>query len=554
MAFEWSIIGYGATIDRARLVRALAIAFGLIIAAVFPNRASAQTSPTTTVSSPGAWSYTVPAGVYFVSVRAAGAGGGGGGADLGGSGGAGGAGTAITVMLRVTPGQVLSGTIGGGGRSGFTGGPDLGGSIACSGAGLASSFGGGGRGANANCAVGGYSGGGGAGGGGTSVALAGTIVAQAGGGGGGSGGGWYHPGVNGVAAAASILQTSACGAVGSGAAGVSLALDGGAAGGGGGGYPGGTAGAGSNDDGGQTGSTAATGGGTARGGGAGGSCANTTAAILSAVASGTGGAGAAGEVNPSGTSSGVVGGNGSITITLLPSVIVAKTTTGGTGTFNFTGTNGFANQAVTTSVAGTPVAGSPQLLTSPASATTLTETGPTGFILSGITCTGLGSGGTATVNLTTRSVTLNAAAISPGTAVTCTFTNAIAPTITKVSTVVWDPTNGITNPRAIPGAQVRYCIVVSSNSGGAVMTAPTVSDRLPSTVTFVPGSLFVNGTASGTVCNTGAVTYLGHPTNGTGTGASGTTGGSFSAGTVTATLSTIASGARATVYFDVIVN
>lgn len=522
-----------------------------VIMAMLPGAALAQVSPSTTFSTAGNWTYTVPAGVFFVSVRAAGAGGGGGGADANGAGGAGGAGAAITVTLRVTPGQVLSGVVGGGGTTAFTGG-----FVAqCQGAGVASAFGGGGAGANSNCASGGYSGAGGAGGGGTSVALAGTIVAQAGGGGGGSGGGWNNPGAAGIAGLSTIAQSSGCGTLGTGTAGTVFNLDGGAAGGGGGGFPGGASGRGSGDDGSATGTVGATGGGTKLGGGGGGNCYNTTAAIISAAASGTGGAGAAGNATVSGTAPGTAGASGSVVVTLLPSVIVAKTSTGGVGTFSFTGTNGVTPQSLTTITAGTTVAGTPQLLTSAAASTVITESPIAGFSLSAINCTGLGSGGTATVDLTARSVTLTAAAISAGVAVTCTFTNPIGLTVQKLSYVVWDPVNGAVNPKAIPGAEVRYCITLTNGAASPAATAPVINDTIPAGETYVANSAFINGTVSiSGVCNTGAFVNGARVTAATGSGLSGSAGGTFSAGAISATLSTINPGATQTLYFDVIIN
>ena len=535
---------------RVTLLRTIALSL-LSTFAALPMHAIAQVAPATNFATPGNYTYTIPAGVYFVSVRAAGAGGGGGGSDLAGAGGNGGTGFAITIVMRVTPGQIMSLIVGGGGRTGFTGGFVT----PCVGGGTASAFGGGGKGADANCASGGYSGGGGAGGGGSSAALAGTVVVQAGGGGGGSGGGWNNPGAGGFAGAATLSQTLACGTLGTGTPGVVLNQDGGAAGGGGGGFPGGTSGAGSGDDSSASGTVGATGGGTKRGGGGGGNCANTVAAVLSASMTGTGGAGAAGNTVASGSSPGTIGAGGSVVITLLPSLIITKTSNGGVGTFNFTGTNGAPAQSLTTVTAGTNIAGSPQLLTSPAAQTVITEGANANYSLTAIGCTNLGSGGTAAVNLTARTVTLNAAAISPGVAVICTFTNAIGLTVRKVSTVVWDPVNGSTNPKFIPGAEVRYCISMLNNAASPAATSTIVTDTLPTGVTFVAGSSFINGTVnSGGVCNTGAFVNGGNTTAATGSGSSGTTGGSFSSGTVTGTLATINSGETRTLYFDAIIN
>ncbi len=87
--------------------------------------------------------------------------------------------------------------------------------------------------------------------------------------------------------------------------------------------------------------------------------------------------------------------------------------------------------------------------------------------------------------------------------------NAAAMTVSKFSTVVWDPVNLTTDPKAIPGARVQYCIAVSNASGAATATSVVVDDDLPAEVTFYPdafgttGDVMVNGTLSGGVCTGG---------------------------------------------------
>ena len=75
-------------------------------------------------------------------------------------------------------------------------------------------------------------------------------------------------------------------------------------------------------------------------------------------------------------------------------------------------------------------------------------------------------------------------------------------TVQKLSTIISDPIDGTTNPKAIPGAVIEYCIVVSNAAGGATATGVSVSDPLPATVTYAasPG-LYLNGTFNGTTCN-----------------------------------------------------
>ena len=108
----------------------------------------------------------------------------------------------------------------------------------------------------------------------------------------------------------------------------------------------------------------------------------------------------------------------------LPTVSVTKVSNGGTGTFGFSGSNGFANQNITTTSAGVGVSGATQALTAAGASTTITESAPpTGYALTSISCNGLGAGGVATPNIGARTVTLDAAATAAGAAIACTFTN-----------------------------------------------------------------------------------------------------------------------------------
>lgn len=69
-------------------------------------------------------------------------------------------------------------------------------------------------------------------------------------------------------------------------------------------------------------------------------------------------------------------------------------------------------------------------------------------------------------------------------------------TVDKVSRVVSDPV-GSADPRAIPGSVVEYCVVVSNGSGGATATSVLLSDIVPSTLTYVENSIFLNGEFDG---------------------------------------------------------
>ncbi len=117
-------------------------------------------------------------------------------------------------------------------------------------------------------------------------------------------------------------------------------------------------------------------------------------------------------------------------------------------------------------------------------------------------------------------------------------------TVLKSSLVVSDPVNGTSNPKAIPGAVIRYCIAVSNASGGADATNISVVDDLPSDVTFNTGTILRNTAVaiSGTdaTCTGGAA-----PAN--------ATEGSFDSGNnrVSGTLSTVTGGNSAGLSFEV---
>lgn len=76
-----------------------------------------------------------------------------------------------------------------------------------------------------------------------------------------------------------------------------------------------------------------------------------------------------------------------------------------------------------------------------------------------------------------------------------TFCNPVAVLgVTKVSTLISDPFNGTTNPRAIPGAVMEYCILVQ-NPGSGTAANVVGTDTIPATLTYTAGTLL-----SGTTC------------------------------------------------------
>lgn len=115
----------------------------------------------------------------------------------------------------------------------------------------------------------------------------------------------------------------------------------------------------------------------------------------------------------------------------------------------------------------------------------------------------------------------------------------------KTSSVVSDPSNGTTDPKFIPGALVRYCLLVS-NAGSAAATTVNMTDPLPSTTTFVPGSI-----RSGTSC-AGATSM--EDDDAAGADESDPHGASLSGTTITGVSAILASGAAFAIAFNAIIN
>lgn len=119
--------------------------------------------------------------------------------------------------------------------------------------------------------------------------------------------------------------------------------------------------------------------------------------------------------------------------------------------------------------------------------------------------------------------------------------------VNKNSIVVTDPVNLTNNPKAIPGATLQYCIVVANAAGaGASATNLSISDVLPTTVTFKANSVVLNAAVTGT--GTSA-------TCGAGTAGSDATNYSATPNpTVSGALATLAPGASEGLSFQVTIN
>lgn len=130
--------------------------------------------------------------------------------------------------------------------------------------------------------------------------------------------------------------------------------------------------------------------------------------------------------------------------------------------------------------------------------------------------------------------------------------------VVKSSSIISDPVNGTTNPKAIPGAVIQYCIAVTNATGAATATAVDVVDDLPFDVTYLSAfGIFVDGTA--TIDNN---TTPADPSDDIATCATdGSAGGAFSAGSgpggedqVSGGLSDIPAATTRSLYFRVTIN
>ena len=279
-------------------------------------------APGATYTTAGTNSYTVPSGVYSVTVKAWGAGGGGGAGAVGVSGAAGGGGGYVSSTITTTPGETLTIGVGGGGgggqRGGAGGGQGGGGGGGYSGVTrsstpllIAAGGAGGGGGFNSSTA---NSGPGGAGGG--TSGLAGTTAGNHGGGAGGTqsagGAGGVATG-NGCSGYAGSSLTGGLGSYYNGACSPTTQANGGTNGGGAGGLYGNNGGGGGGGGGGYFGGGggAGIGNSSSAGGGGGGSSYTTGSNTTTSAGSGTtpgnssdsdrGTAGAAGAAGPAAT-------------------------------------------------------------------------------------------------------------------------------------------------------------------------------------------------------------------------------------------------------------
>jgi uncharacterized repeat protein (TIGR01451 family) len=122
-----------------------------------------------------------------------------------------------------------------------------------------------------------------------------------------------------------------------------------------------------------------------------------------------------------GANGGGTAANGFVTLSYA-TLTVRKTSLNNIGTFTFTSPNLVSPISVPTAVAGTQVSSSTVPFSLFSTASVITETAATGYTVTAITCSGMGSGA-ATYSLPARTASLNVAATAPGNDVICDYTN-----------------------------------------------------------------------------------------------------------------------------------
>lgn len=126
--------------------------------------------------------------------------------------------------------------------------------------------------------------------------------------------------------------------------------------------------------------------------------------------------------------------------------------------------------------------------------------------------------------------------------------------VVKSATVISDPFNNNSFPKAIPGATIEYCLDVL-NSGAVSAGAIVLTDAIPANTTYVAGSITSAPTGTGAACDVGTGTAE-DDDDSDGAEVDGATAdfGVTAANTVTVRTSTIGAGARFKATFRVTVD
>jgi len=128
--------------------------------------------------------------------------------------------------------------------------------------------------------------------------------------------------------------------------------------------------------------------------------------------------------------------------------------------------------------------------------------------------------------------------------------SAAAVTVVKSSALLWDPINGSTNPKSIPGAVIEYCIAVTNASGAATAENVGLSDDISGLDVSYYATAPVSGPATIPTAN-GVISA--NACDGTGTNADAS-GLGESSGTISGNLGDVAAGTTEVLLFRVTVD
>ncbi|WP_295529988.1 hypothetical protein [Novosphingobium sp. Chol11] len=132
------------------------------------------------------------------------------------------------------------------------------------------------------------------------------------------------------------------------------------------------------------------------------------------------------------------------------------------------------------------------------------------------------------------------------TAIVCTYTNTrIAPLQVSKTSIVWSDGINASQPKAIPGAILRYCILVT-NPGTLAATAVTATDLLPAPLTSQAGT-----SRTGSGCGTATTV---EDDDAIGADETDPYGVSFLSGTLTGSAASLPAGTSFAIRFDAAVN
>jgi uncharacterized repeat protein (TIGR01451 family) len=118
--------------------------------------------------------------------------------------------------------------------------------------------------------------------------------------------------------------------------------------------------------------------------------------------------------------------------------------------------------------------------------------------------------------------------------------NVAALTLVKSSSIEEDPFNGTTNPKAIPGARIRYTLLVTNPSATDAATSVVVVDDIPANTSYLANSITLNAAIQTDIDDSPGTDNSDYDVT--------------NPSAVTVTIPTLAAGASATITFDVIID